>query len=237
MDVTEQYLATLTQYGGSEFTQADSLVGSKSLIYAQGPSMQKAVEQTVTTIPFEINYQGSIGLMGTENIFFKIILDIQDTGAAINCFEETNWECVKVTQGDNTQDCPTNDQGDIIGCYENAVIDVDAAEGDEPIYAAARFTNELPFTEGDTLIGVQLTNEGTGNIYEDANVDSRLYSKCRFEHGFDDMLVNARGYFYVGIHARNTKRNAYNVKCKVGTAFRKPEELNSDEKKLLPYCP
>ena len=227
MDVTEQYLATLTQYGGSEFTQADSLVGSKSLIYAQGPSMQRAIEQTVTTIPFEINYQGSIGLMGTENIFFKIILDIKDTGAAINCFEETNWECVRVDINGTDTDVS----------YEDAIIDVDAAEGDEPIYAAARFTNELPFTEGDTLIGVQLTNEGTGNIYEDANVDSRLYSKCRFEHGFDDMLVNARGYFYVGIHARNTKRNAYNVKCKVGTAFKRPEELNSDEKKLLPYCP
>ena len=227
MDVTEQYLATLTQYGGSEFTQADSLVGSKSLIYAQGPSMQKAVEQTVTTIPFEINYQGSIGLMGTENIFFKIILDIQDTGAAINCFEEINWECVRVDINGSDDD----------PAYEDGIIDVDAAEGDEPLYAAARFTNELPFTENDTLIGVQLTNEGTGNIYEDANVDSRLYSKCRFEHGFDDMLVNVRGYFYVGIHARNTKRNAYNVKCKVGTAFRRPEELNSDEKKLLPYCP
>jgi hypothetical protein len=236
MDVTEQYLATLTKYGGSEYTGPDSLVGSNSIVYAQGPSMQRAIEQTVTTVPFEINYQGDIGLMGTENIFFKINLDIKDTGASINCFEELNWECVKVSDDNGIQDCAKDNEGNIY-CYENATIDTDAPEGDEPLYAAARFTNELPFTDGDTLIGVRLTNEGTGNIYEDKNVDSMLYSKCRFEHGFDDMLVSLRGYFYVGIHARNTKRNAYNVKCKVGTAFKRPEELNSDEKKLLAYCP
>ena len=227
MDVTEQYLATLTKYGGSEYTGPDSLVGSNSIVYAQGPSMQRAIEQTVTTVPFEINYQGDIGLMGTENIFFKINLDIKDTGASINCFEELNWECVKVDINGTDTDV----------AYEDAIIDTNAPEGDEPLYAAARFTNELPFTDGDTLIGVRLTNEGTGNIYEDKNVDSMLYSKCRFEHGFDDMLVSLRGYFYVGIHARNTKRNAYNVKCKVGTAFKRPEELNSEEKKLLPFCP
>ena len=227
MDVTEQYLATLIKYGGSEYTGPDSLVGSNSIVYAQGPSMQRAIEQTVTTVPFEINYQGDIGLMGTENIFFKINLDIQDTGSSINCFEELNWECVKVDINGTDTDV----------AYEDGIIDLNASEGDEPLYAAARFTNELPFAEGDTLIGVTLTNEGTGNIYEDKNVDSMLYSKCRFEHGFDDMLVSLRGYFYVGIHARNTKRNAYNVKCKVGTSFKRPEELNSDERKLLPYCP
>ena len=210
MDVTEQYLATLIKYGGSEYTGPDSLVGSNSIVYAQGPSMQRAIEQTVTTVPFEINYQGDIGLMGTENIFFKINLDIKDTGSSINCFEELNWECVKVDINGTDTDV----------AYEDAIIDTNASEGDEPLYAAARFTNE-----------------GTGNIYEDKNVDSTLYSKCRFEHGFDDMLVSLRGYFYVGIHARNTKRNAYNVKCKVGTSFKRPEELNSDEKKLLPYCP
>lgn len=227
MDVTEQYLATLIKYGGSEYTGPDSLVGSNSIVYAQGPSMQRAIEQTVTTVPFEINYKGDIGLMGTENIFFKINLDIKDTGASINCFEELNWECVKVDINGTDTDV----------AYEDGIIDLNAPEGDEPLYSAARFTNGLPFEEGDTLIGVRLTNEGTGNIYEDKNVDSMLYSKCRFEHGFDDMLVSLRGYFYVGIHARNTKRNAYNVKCKVGTSFKRPEELNSDEKKLLPYCP
>ena len=227
MDVTEQYLSLLTKYGGSDLTSADSLVPSKSLIYAQGPTMQRAVEQTITTIPYEINYQGDIGLMGTENIFFKITLDIQDTGAIDNCFEEPEYECVEV------------DPNNIIteANWQYAVADTNAVEGDEPIYNAARFTNVLPFEEGDTLIGVNLTNEGTDNIYENANVDSRLYSVCRFEHGFDDMLVGIKGTFYVGIHCRNTKRNAYNVKCKVGTSFKRPEELTSEESQLLPFCP
>ena len=227
MDVTEQFLASLTKYGGSEASQADSLVGSQSLIYAQGPSMQRAVEQTITTIPYEFHYQGDIGLMGTENIFFKINLDIQDSGSIFNCFEEINWQCLKVDI----------DGTDFDVSYEDAEVDITAAEGDMPIYEAAQFSSALPFLENDTLIGVQLTNEGTGNKYEDANVDSRLYSICRFEHGFDDMLVKARGSFYVGIHARNTKRNAYNVKCKIGTTYKETSQLNSEEKKLLPYCP
>ena len=228
MDVTEEYLAHVTKYGGSDYTGPDSLVGSKSLVYAQGPSMQRAIEQTITTIPYEINYQGDIGLMGTENIFFKINLDIQDTGAMDNCFEEPEYKCVTVDlsaiEGDSN-------------LWEGAVIDVDTPEGDEPVYKSARFTTELPFANSDTLIGIKLTNEGTDNIYENANVDSRLYSSCKFEHGFDDMLVGVRGTFYVGIHCRNTKRNAYNVKCKVGTTYRNPEQLTSDEQRLVAYCP
>ena len=227
MDVTEQYLATLTQYGGSELSQADDLVGSGSIVYAKGPSMQRAVEQLVTSIPFEFNYVGDIGLMGTENIFFKIKLDIQDTGGVTNCFEEPQYECLRVDI----------DGSDLDIAYEAAMADFDAEEGDMPIYEGARFTNELPFVNGDDLLGIRLTNVGTGNIYEDANVDSRLYSDCRFEHGYDDMLVKIKGSFYVGIHARNTKRNSYNVKCRIGTTYREKDRLTDDEKKLLPFCP
>ena len=227
MDVTEQYLATLTKYGASELTQSDDLVGSGSLVYAKGPSMQRAVEQVVTSIPFEFNYQGEIGLMGAENVFFKIILDIKDTGAMGNCFEEPFWECVAVDI----------DGTDLDAAYEDAEADFDAEEGDFPIYNEARFTNELPFQRVDDLIGIRLTNVGTGNIYEDANVDSRLYSDCRFEHAYDDMFVKVKGSFYVGIHCRNTKRNAYNVKCRIGTTWRGYDQLSKDEEKLLPFCP
>lgn len=227
MDVTEEYLAHLTLYGGGDYTGSDNLVGSNSLVYAQGPSMQRAIEQTVTTIPFEFNYQGNIGLMGAENIFFKIKLDIKDTGLSSNCFEEDNWECLSVDPNYNLTD----------NTYEYAVANLDAIEGDEPTYNEARFTNELPFSSNDTLIGIKLTNEGTDNIYENANVDSRLYSKCRFEHGYDDMLVGINDSFYVGIHSRNTKQNAYNVKCKVGTTFKSPKKLNSDDKRLIAHCP
>jgi len=227
MDVTEQYFATLTQYGASELTQSNDLVGSNSLVYAKGPSMQRAVEQTVTTVPYEFNYQGDIGMMGAENIFFKINLDIKDTGGFGNCFEEPNWECVQVDLYGTDLDVP----------YADAQLDFDAVEGDMPVYEGARFTNELPFARGEDLLGVRLTNVGTGNIYEDANVDSRLYSDCRFEHGFDDMFVRIKGYFYVGIHCRNTKRNAYNVKCRIGTTWREYNNLSEDEKKLVPYCP
>ena len=64
------------------------------MVYAKGPTMQRAVQQTCTTVPFEFQYRGEIGLFGAENIFFKIDLDIQDTGPF--CFEEPWYECAYV---------------------------------------------------------------------------------------------------------------------------------------------
>ena len=228
MDVTEEYLANIIKYGASDYTGPASLVGSSSLNYAEGPTMQRAVRQKVTTAPYELIYQGDIGLMGVENIFFRIELDIQDTGFIQNCFEEPGFDCARVT-----------DEYDLDMYYgrgNQANISF-VSEGDEPIYDGAKISNWLPIEDGDTLVGVQLTNVGTDNMYENANVDARLYSICRFEHGYDDMLVGIKSEFYVGIHCRNTKRNAYNVKCKVGTEFKRPAELTSDEKRLLPHCP
>lgn len=227
MDVTEEQLRAISQeYGADSSSQADSLVGSSSLVYAKGPSMQRAIEQTVTTIPYEFNYVGDIGMMGAENIFFKINLNIQDTGSATNCFEEPQWVCLFVD---------INGTDDDIN-YVDAFIDFNAPELDDP-YKSARFTNELPFVNGDDLLGIRMTNVGIGNKYVDSSVDSRLYSHCRFEHGFDDMLVKVRGSFYVGIHCRNTKRNSYNVKVRIGTTYREKDKLTEEEKKLLPICP
>ena len=91
MDVTEEYLHKLNLYGGSEHNQANDLAASNSLVYAKGPTMQRAIQQTCTTVPFEFQYRGEIGLFVAENIFFKIDLDIQDTGPF--CFEEPWYEC------------------------------------------------------------------------------------------------------------------------------------------------
>ena len=121
--------------------------------------------------------------------------------------------------------------------YTSAEILFDTPEGDEPIYQGANFTNAVPFGRGDDLVGIRLTNQGTGNKYVDKTIETRLYSNCRFEHGYDDMLVPSNGTFYVGIHTRDTRRNEYVVDCKIGTSFREVNKLTNDEKKLLPFCP
>ena len=145
MDVTEETLVKYYQMGSSEHTSADSLVGSKSLIYANGPSMQRSIPLDVTAIPWEFEFKGELGLMGAENIFYRFYLDVQDTGGAFNCFEERGYVCMKVDLYDNTTS----------RSYDPGVIDFDAPEED-PQWIGANFTTELPFEKGDEVILVTL---------------------------------------------------------------------------------
>jgi len=229
VDVTDQILQTFRTYGGSQSVRENSLASNSALVHGKGASLQRALEQRVTTAPFEFVYQGEIGLFGAENAFFKIILDIQDSGAFSNCVEEPGWECAMIDFNGMELD----------PYYDAAFVDIDAVEED-PSYEGAQFSNNLPVDKAssNSLISIKVLNEGTGNKYEDANVDIRLYSDCRYEHPFDEMLVPLRGFFYLGIHARNTKRNGYNFKCRIGERFVNAEDLTREEEDLLrPYCP
>ena len=64
--------------------------------------------------------------------------------------------------------------------YDAAFVDINAVEED-PSYEGAQFSNNLPVDKAssNSLISIKVLNEGTGNKYEDANVDIRLYSDCR----------------------------------------------------------
>ena len=68
----------------------------------------------------------------------------------------------------------------------------------------------------DSYISVDLNNLKTGNTYIDSWLDVRLYTKEREEHPYDKMYVRLRDYFYIGFHARNTRRLDYNVEAIVG---------------------
>ena len=224
MDVTEEYLYKINQYGGSEQNQDNDLAASNSLVYAKGPTMQRAVKQTCSTIPFEFQYRGEIGLFGAENIFFKIDLDIRDPGPF--CFEEPGWVCAMIQINAPELDA----------YYDSAEIQFKVPEGDSN-YIGAEIANKLPYIAADDYIGIELNNLGTGNKYVDSEVHARLYSVCRFEHAYDNMLLPIKSSFYIGIHTTDTRRNQYAVNCKIGTIFKEKEDLTEDDKKLIPYCP
>ena len=75
-------------------------------------------------------------------------------------------------------------------------------------------------------VGVSLSNLKTGNKYIDAWFDVRLYTKAREEHPYDEMYLPVKDYFYIGFHARNTKRLPYNVECLIGTGFKTKNEID-----------
>ena len=56
--------------------------------------------------------------------------------------------------------------------------------------------------------------------------DVRLYTKAREEHPYDEMYLPPTDYFYIGFHARNTRRLPYNVECLIGTGYKPKSEVD-----------
>ena len=213
MDVTQEILKNTEIYGSSDYTAPWSLASSKSLNYAQGASIQKPVQERVTVLPRRLKYQDTTGLFGAENVFIKVDLKIIDTGNL--CFEEPYWECLKITFADS----------ELLNTYYTAEYDVALDLETVNTYEPAQITNKLSSIPSPH-VGVSLTNLKTGNKYIDAWFDVRLYTKAREEHPYDEMYVPINDYFYIGFHARNTKRLPYNVECLIGTGYKSKNDID-----------
>ena len=99
-------------------------------------------------------------------------------------------------------------------------------------YEPARFSNTLD-TLPQALVSIELENLKTGNKYIDAWLDVRLYTKDRKEYAYDKMYINPDSYFYIGFHARNTRRLPYNVQLKVGRLYVAEYDLTEQERRYL----
>ena len=206
MDVTHEILNNHLTYGASENTAPANLVAAKALNYANGASIQKPILENVSIIPRRLKYADTVGLFGAENVFVKVDLNVRDTGNS--CFEDPGWDCLRMTQGD----FPT------VNTYTQAIMDVNKDMITVNSYEPAQITNDLKQLN-NPYVGVSLKNLKTGNKYIDAWLDVRLYTKAREEHPYDEMFLPANSYFYIGFHARNTKRLPYNIECLVGTSY------------------
>ena len=226
MDVTEQVIRQMIGSGGGS-ARPEYFSGNKSLNYSKGSnSLKNAETQRVTAIPYRTNYNDTVGLFGAENVFIKIQLDVQNS-------------------------LQLDDNGIIIDTYEELVVkaDVDTiyytqAEADyskdllpiENSYLPAVFTNELTFVQRP-LVKILLANLKTGNKYIDAWFDVRLYKPNREEHPYDVMYINPKSFFYIGFHARNTKRLPYNVNMTVAGELISEFDLTKEQKRFLASSP
>lgn len=211
MDVTEEILRNVQTYGSSDYTAPHTYASAKCLNYADGPSIQRPINERVSIYPRTLKYQDSVGLFGAENVFIKINLDIQDSGNA--CLEEAGWDCLKMTRVDQ----------ELVNTYYTAKVDPDIDLVPVNTYDPAQISNEIP-SFALPYIGINLKNLKTGNKYIDSWFDVRLYTKSRDEHPYDQMYLPLNSYFYIGFHARNTRKLPYNVECIVGTDI-KPKDL------------
>ena len=219
MDVTEEILRNTMLYGASDNTAPGGLASSRALNYSSGGSITKPENTTVSFIPFTLNYQDSVGLFGTENRFVKVNVRL-DLTAAGKCFEEFGWECARLSFGtDGTY-------------YWTGVIDPlkDLTVVNE--YEPARMTDGIS-ERVNAYLSINLNNLKTGNKYIDAWFDTRLYTADREEHPYDKMYVRTNDFFYIGFHARNTKRLPYNVDCLIGNEYVSSDEMTDEDRRYI----
>ncbi len=207
-DVTQRILDRHTIYGASDNTQPAYSSANKSLNYHTGGSISSPELNNVSIVPFTLNYSDTVGLFGQENHFIKVNVNI-DKNATFACFEEKDWLCAEITPKDLS----------VVNTYFPAIVDDTLDLVTVNTYDPAKILlNTLP-NKADAYISVDLENLKTGNKYIDAWFDVRLYTKAREEHPYDKMYVRLNDFFYIGFHARNTRRLPYNVKCVIGQEY------------------
>lgn len=216
MNVTEDIQSRYAVYGASDYTASQGTASSKQLNFAAGASISKADIQHVSVIPFSIKYADSVGLMGAENYFVKVQLNI--VGDIVKaCFEEEFFSCAGVR----------SDIVDVPPGYTKAVYDYDAYPTKNSYEEAVVTAASLPFIPGGRgFLSVEIFNHKTGNAYVDKDLDVCLYTSDRQAHGHDKMYVQVNDHFYIGFHARNTKRLAYNVECTIGVELRSYDSIH-----------
>nr|BDD47522.1 hypothetical protein 95 [Pelagibacteraceae bacterium] len=208
MDVTQEILNNNIIYGASDYTAPGSLAASKSLNYADGPSIQRPAHREISTVPHTFRFESQVGLFGAENYFTKIQLKIIGD-RVFACFEEPGWECA---------DIGFRKSEEIY--WDMAVVDLDFPCVTTNTYECPKITaNTLPKIGLNDYFSVELINNRTGNMFNDDWIDVRLYTKDREEHPYDKMWVKPKDFFYVGIHARNTRRLPFDVSCVIGMQY------------------
>jgi hypothetical protein len=204
-DVTTQIRKSHIYYGGSDNTAQHRTASGKSLNYANGATIQNPAIQVVNVLPGDFLYQDTVGLFGVENHYIKFRLDILETTTTY--YAETGWEAPKLY----------TDNSDANGFWEDFERQTLAFTYADNDYEAADVVPYQIPELSDMYVSVELENLKTGNIYVDSWLDTRIYTQDREEHYSDLMYMKPNNFFYVGFHARNTKRLPYNVRVRIGS--------------------
>ena len=226
MNVTQEILTKTELYGGTPSARPEYYSTSRNLDYAiDSNSLVRARPERVTAIPQDLYYRDTVGLQGAENIFVKIDLSIQNT---LGRATQGNGEIVNTYEPVRLALFETDTDLD----WEDVIVDFQQDLNEFNTYEPSRFTNVLD-TVPKALVSIELENLKTGNKYIDSWLDVRLYTKDRKEYAYDKMYINPDSFFYIGFHARNTRRLPYNVQLKVGRLYVAEYDLTEQERRYL----
>jgi len=218
MDVSEQIVETRKLYGSSDSTNPSGLAASGNFNYAAPLSINAPIEVNITTIPYTFEFRNTVGLFGAENIFVKVNMNVDSTGNG--CIPINTYTCMRLDYGE----FPT------VNTYIQGIIDPDGTDTDAN-YEPAVLTDESIGNLGyNLMISTLLDNLGTGNSWIDRWFDVRLYTAKKEEHPYELMYTPPKYSFYIGFHARDTKRLPYEVNCTVGVDYKPYAELGPDKR-------
>lgn len=223
MNVTQETNNSILQMGGSGSHLPANYASSKSLNFAkESATIQNAKTELVTAIPRRIDYADTVGLFGAENVFLKVDLKIISSSSAFANIEIPENDYFPVW---------TFEESGITNGYDTGVLDFTLDKVTVSSYEPSIISNDLSQFK-KPYVNVKLTNLKTGNRFLDAYFDVRLYTKNREEFEYDEMFIAANDFFYLGFHARNTKRIPYNVRLEIGEKYIEYYDLTEAQRKL-----
>ena len=88
---------------------------------------------------------------------------------------------------------------------------------------------DISVTPDISLLFSEFIDIGTGNIYVDTWLETMLYKRNKEMWGYDKMYVSPTERFFVGLHARNTRRLDYNVTVTIGEEYLPYSEITEKE--------
>ena len=225
MDQTQIINNAIQSMGGSGSTNPANYSSSKSLNYAKDSNnINRAKKgQLLTAIPYTLKYQDSVGLFGSENIFLKVDLDIKSSRSI--------YTCNPFPINDYFDPCLTTEIGEENN-FETGELDFSLDLVTENGYFPATITSDLT-AASDPYTRIDLTNLKTGNKFIDAWFDVRLYRPDGVDHPYDRMYLPLKSYFYIGFHARNTRRLPYNVEVLVGENYFSYKDIPKSETRYV----
>ena len=221
MDVTKSINKSIQQMGGSGSTNPKNYAATKSLNHAKGKnSITNAAIETVTAIPYTLKYKDSVGLFGAENIFVKIELNIKSATTAFTNISVAENDYMPVWTLAESGTTNFYDTGEFTFGTDGTTVND---------FEPSTISNDLS-AYADPYVRIDLANLKTGNIYVDNWFDVRIYTADRIEYAYDTIYLPVKGCFYIGFHARNTRRLPYNVEVTIGNEYLDIYDLTSDQR-------
>lgn len=224
MNVTAEINKKITQYGGSGSSRQDYLSSNKSLnLNASANNINRATGPNISAIPVRYNINDEVGLFGAENNFTKITVNIQNASTYYknNPFPENDYFDLWITNATAT----VND-------FETGIIDNARDQTTVNTFNPAIIQSSLS-SYARPVISVSVKNLKSGNQYLDNWLDYQVYDSKKNPYDYDDFYIFIESSFYLGFHARNTKRLPVNFQVDIGTEFLEFQQMTPEQKKRL----